>query len=240
MSRYTTGEMAKLCGVTVRTVQYYDTRNILVPSELSEGGRRLYSEEDLKKLKVICFLRELGISINHIEELLTGQNPGDIITVLLEQQKIQLETEVRERQEQIDVLERMEKEIKGMEHFTVESLNTVAYAVENKKKMYHLRGKMLLLGIPLAILQWTGLILGITSGNWWPTLVYVLLIIPYGLGISRFYFKRVVYICPNCHEIFRAGRKEAFWANHTPSLRKLTCGHCGYYGFCVETYGKDM
>ena len=38
MSKYTTGEIAKLCGVSVRTVQYYDSRNILVPSELSEGG----------------------------------------------------------------------------------------------------------------------------------------------------------------------------------------------------------
>ena len=47
MSKYTTGELAKLCGVTVRTVQYYDARGILIPSELSEGGRRLYSEDDL-------------------------------------------------------------------------------------------------------------------------------------------------------------------------------------------------
>ena len=41
MSKYTTGEAAKLCGVTVRTVQYYDTRGILIPSELSEGGKNL-------------------------------------------------------------------------------------------------------------------------------------------------------------------------------------------------------
>ena len=51
MPKYTTGEVAKFCGVSVRTVQYYDTRNILVPTELSEGGRRLYSEDDLKKMK---------------------------------------------------------------------------------------------------------------------------------------------------------------------------------------------
>ena len=53
MSKYTTGEIAKLCGVSVRTVQYYDERGILIPSELSEGGRRLYSEDDYKKLKII-------------------------------------------------------------------------------------------------------------------------------------------------------------------------------------------
>ena len=56
MSKYTTGELAKLCGVTVRTVQYYDNRGILVPSGLTEGGRRLYSGEDLKKMIIICFL----------------------------------------------------------------------------------------------------------------------------------------------------------------------------------------
>ena len=45
MSKYTTGELAKLCNVTVRTVQYYDKRGILIPTELSEGGRRLYTEK---------------------------------------------------------------------------------------------------------------------------------------------------------------------------------------------------
>ena len=49
MSQYTTGEMAKACGVTVRTVQFYDQKGILIPSALSEGGRRLYSEDDLRR-----------------------------------------------------------------------------------------------------------------------------------------------------------------------------------------------
>ena len=40
MSKYTTGELARLCGVTVRTVQYYDTRGILIPSALTEGSIR--------------------------------------------------------------------------------------------------------------------------------------------------------------------------------------------------------
>lgn len=79
MSKYTTGEIAKLCGVSVRTVQYYDERGILIPSELSEGGRRLYSEDDYKKLKIICFLRDAGISIKSIGELLSESNPIALI-----------------------------------------------------------------------------------------------------------------------------------------------------------------
>jgi len=40
VSKYTTGEIAKLCNVTVRTVQYYDTKGILVPRELTDAARR--------------------------------------------------------------------------------------------------------------------------------------------------------------------------------------------------------
>ena len=78
MSKFTTGEIAKLCGVTVRTVQYYDTRGILVPSELTEGGRRLYSEDDVKRMKIICFLRDLGLSIDSIGQLLSEKDPGSV------------------------------------------------------------------------------------------------------------------------------------------------------------------
>ena len=105
MSKYTTGEIAKLCGVSVRTVQYYDSRNILIPSELSEGGRRLYSEQDLKRMKIICFLRDAGISINSIGELLSEDNPGSVISVLLEQQEQLLQEEVSERKAKLEMID---------------------------------------------------------------------------------------------------------------------------------------
>lgn len=53
MSHYTTGELAKAAGVTVRTVQFYDKRGLLSPSDWTEGGRRLYTEEDLEQLRLI-------------------------------------------------------------------------------------------------------------------------------------------------------------------------------------------
>ncbi|MCF0233183.1 MAG: MerR family transcriptional regulator, partial [Enterococcus sp.] len=55
---YSTGELAKLANVSVRTVQYYDKRGILKPSDVTEGGRRIYTDSDLDKLKTICFLRK--------------------------------------------------------------------------------------------------------------------------------------------------------------------------------------
>ena len=97
MSQYTTGELAKACNVTVRTVQYYDGRGILVPSALTEGGRRLYSEDDLKKMKIICFLRETGLSLDTIGQLMAEEDPGSVIEVIIEQQEQVLKDEIAER-----------------------------------------------------------------------------------------------------------------------------------------------
>ncbi|MCH5273133.1 MAG: MerR family transcriptional regulator [Lachnospiraceae bacterium] len=239
MSQYTTGEIAKLCGVTVRTVQYYDTRGILTPSGLSEGGRRLYSEDDLKRMKIICFLRDAGISINSIGELLSEDNPGSVISVLLEQQEQLLREEVSERQAKLDILEGIKRELKDVKNFSVESIGDIAYVMENKQKMRQLHAILLITGLPLNIIQWISIILWITTGIWQLFAGFVLVAVPYAVWATNFYFKRVAYICPQCHEVFKPNFKEAFWAKHTPTLRKLTCTCCGYKGFCVETYGKE-
>lgn len=127
MSKYTTGEIAKLCGVTVRTVQYYDMRGILVPAELSEGGRRLYSENDLKKMRIVCFLRDLGLPIHSISQILAEDNSGSVISLLLEQQEQDLKVEIEERQEKLKKLETLKCELKSVEAVSVESIGDVAY-----------------------------------------------------------------------------------------------------------------
>lgn len=237
MSQYTTGELAKLCGVTVRTVQYYDTRGILIPSALTEGGRRLYSEEDVKRMKTICFLRELGLSIDTVGQLLSEPDPGSVISLLLDQQRQLLRDEVRERQEKLDRLGELEKFVRSARQFSVESIGDVANIVEGKKKLGRLRWGMILTGIPVTALQWAGILLWIFKGIWWVFALWVLVAIPWGILVSRRYYNSVAYICPQCHEVFRPTFKDMFWARHTPNTRKLTCTRCGHHGFCVETWG---
>ena len=239
MSKYTTGEIAKLCGVTVRTVQYYDTRNILVPSELSEGGRRLYSEEDLKRMKLICFLRDLDLPINTIGRLLAEEHPEDVIDLLLEQQENALREEIGQRQTKLGKLEQLRREIKTVEHFSVESIGDIAYMMENKKKLRRVRGIMLGVGIPLEIIEWVTFILALKTGIWWPFLLGLCCVIGGSAWMSAYYYKNVEYICPKCHTVFRPRFWKMFWANHTPTTRRLTCTACGHKGFCVETYGGN-
>lgn len=240
MSKYTTGEIAKLCDVTVRTVQYYDTRGLLVPSELSEGGRRLYSEEDMKRMKIVCFLRELGLPIDSISQLLSEADSGSVISLLLDRQERELREKISENQTKMNKLEELKRELKGVEHISVESIGDIAYIMENKKKLKKVRMVMLAVGIPINIIEVVSIVLWIVKGIWWPFVLWLVLDIILGVWVSRYYYRRVAYICPQCHTVFKPVFKEMFWARHTPNTRKLTCTDCGHHGFCVETYGGDV
>ena len=238
MSKYTTGEIAKLCGVSVRTVQYYDSRNILVPSELSEGGRRLYSEDDLKRMRIICFLREAGLPINSIGELFAEEHPEKVISILLDQQEQTLREELEEQQKKLSIVETIKRELKEVKNFSVESIGDIAFVMKNKNKLRKMRWLMVLTGIPVTALQWTSIVLWITHGLWWLFAIWVCVAVPWGIVVSINYFKRVAYICPECHEVFRPRFKEVFWAYHTPKMRRLTCPKCGHRGLCVEVYAE--
>lgn len=240
MSKYTTGEMAKLCNVSVRTVQYYDNRNILVPSELSEGGRRLYSEDDLRKLKIICFLRNVGLPINSISELLNEEHPENVISIILKQQQTLLRDEIAERQKKLQTLEKLMRELKTVENLSVESIGDIAYKMENRKKLRKVRIKMIIVGIIADIIEWTVLLLWIFKGIWQPFVIGMPIVILLCIWISKYYFNRVAYICPNCHKVFVPRFKEVFFAKHTPVTRKLTCVECGYKVFCAETYNNEF
>ena len=236
MSKYTTGEIAKLCDVSVRTVQYYDSRNILVPSELSEGGRRLYSEDDLKRMRIICFLREAGVPINRIGELFSEEHPEKVISILLDQQERELREEIAEGQKKLSIVETIKRELKEIPNFSVESIGDIAHVMKQKNKLTKMRWLMVLTGIPVTALQWTSIVLWITHGLWWLFAVWVCVVVPWGIAVSVYYYKHIAYICPECHEVFKPRFKEMFLAYHTPKMRRLICPKCGHKGLCIEVY----
>lgn len=240
MSKYTTGEIAKLCGVTVRTVQYYDTRGILTPSELTEGGRRLYSEDDLRRMKIICFLRELDIPIKSIGELFAEENPESVISLILDEQEKNISLEINERQLQLDKLHDLRHALKTVKQFSVESIGDIAHIVENKKKLRKVRAELIIIGVLMNLIQIGTLLLWIQKGIWIPFAASVGVCLALGVWVSWIYSKKLAYICPKCHTVFRPKFKQAFWARHTPNTRKLTCTDCGHHGFCVETYWEDI
>jgi len=64
------GELAKVAGVTVRTLHHYDELGLLTPSERTNGGHRLYSAKDVERLYRLLALRSLGLPLDEIGALL--------------------------------------------------------------------------------------------------------------------------------------------------------------------------
>jgi MerR family transcriptional regulator, thiopeptide resistance regulator len=82
------GKLAQLCGVTVRTLQYYD-RSGLLPASFNRSGRREYSGEDLIKLQQILFLKSLGFPLKKINgNLLKTGNLAELGMLFNRQKKI--------------------------------------------------------------------------------------------------------------------------------------------------------
>ena len=67
---YTVGEIAKIAGVTIRTLRHYDHIGLLVPATRTSAGYRLYSDEDLQTLQLILFFRALDFQLETIGRML--------------------------------------------------------------------------------------------------------------------------------------------------------------------------
>lgn len=83
---YSTGEIADLTGVTVRTLQYYDNIDLLPATKRNESGHRLYDKSDLTKLQQIMFYKSLGLKINDIQEIVQETTTGDDLISRFEKQ----------------------------------------------------------------------------------------------------------------------------------------------------------
>ena len=75
---YTVGQVARLAGVTVRTLHHYDEIGLLSPSGRSSAGYRRYEEADLERLQLIRYYRELGFPLEEIAVILDdpASDPG--------------------------------------------------------------------------------------------------------------------------------------------------------------------
>ena len=109
---YSTGEIAELCGVSVRCVQYYDREGLLKPESISEGGRMLYGEESLRRLQIICMYKQLGLGLAEIREILSDEtNCRNVLLRVLETRERELEEELREKLSQRDGIQAIRHEI---------------------------------------------------------------------------------------------------------------------------------
>lgn len=99
---YSSGEFARMAGVTLRTIRYYDKQNILKPSLVTEAGARFYTDEDFARLQQILLLKYLGFSLDDIREMTFADADYHF---LLNSLNIQLKL-VQDRIEKMQLMER--------------------------------------------------------------------------------------------------------------------------------------
>lgn len=68
------GEVAERVGLSLRTVRYYEEMELLIPEARSEGGFRLYTEEQVDRLALIKQMKPLAFSVQEMRELLLARD----------------------------------------------------------------------------------------------------------------------------------------------------------------------
>ncbi len=98
---YTINKLAKLSGVSVRTLHYYDEIGLLKPAYVGDNNYRYYKEAELLQLQQILFYREVGLPLNDIKRIISApdfdrlkalESHRDILAKNLDQTKILIET----------------------------------------------------------------------------------------------------------------------------------------------------
>ncbi|AZU62394.1 transcriptional regulator, MerR [Neobacillus mesonae] len=95
-STWKIGELAKLTGLTVRTLHHYDQIGLLPPSQVSDSGHRIYSESDIRKLQQIISLKQLGFSLEEIKEIIEKQSLNCVQVIRMQLQKVRKQIELQE------------------------------------------------------------------------------------------------------------------------------------------------
>jgi len=241
MSKYTTGEMAKLCNVSVRTVQFYDHRGVLHPSSETEGGRRIYNDDDLTKLRLICTLKAIGLSLDSIISVMESELSEKILIILLDEQVKTLSDEIDERQKQLEMITIIKESITGKATVPANTILDVEHMMEKKNKSRN-KKKLNLIYVGVGITATLGLLFMawlVASRIWWGLAVYMSAAI-ISLLISAFHLKDYVFICPNCDSIFKPSLRRAFFSVGNSKVRWTTCPECGNEDWCVLRKQKQI
>ena len=95
---YTVQKLGQMAGVSTRTLRYYDEIGILKPARINSSGYRIYGQREVDRLQQILFYRELGVSLEKINEIVTAPSFNEVKALKQHREKL------LEKREQLDLL----------------------------------------------------------------------------------------------------------------------------------------
>lgn len=126
------GNLAKQASVNTKTIRYYEQMGLLEEAPRSEGGYRLYVDDDLARLAFIRRARALDFSLGEIKEILTcresGSAPCPYVSRLIHQKIAAVELRMAE-------LEKLKRELRELERVAVRAKRA---SVPRAKEICHI------------------------------------------------------------------------------------------------------
>ncbi len=129
---YTVNKLAKLSGVSVRTLHFYDEIGLLKPAYYGENNYRYYEETQLLMLQQILFYRELGFQLNDIQRIISGHDFDKVAA--LESHRKTLEKNLSQTQQLIETVDKTIAHLRGEEKMKDEELY---YGFDSEKQKEH-------------------------------------------------------------------------------------------------------
>ena len=129
MKEYTVHQLAKIAGVSVRTLHHYDHIGLLKPASRNAARYRFYGEAELLRLQQILFFRELDCSLEDIARILDspGFDPVDALEAHRE--------ELKKRAERLDkLLETIDKTLRKLKGEKVDMSDQELYGGLSKEQ----------------------------------------------------------------------------------------------------------
>lgn len=111
MEGFSVGEVARLAGVTVRTLHHWESVGVLVPSGRTAAGYRVYDEADLARLTRVLVLRELGFPLDEVAGLLDDPHVDEVAALRRQEQLL---ADRIARLQQVAALVRTTREARAM------------------------------------------------------------------------------------------------------------------------------
>lgn len=112
----TTGEFARLAGVTKHTLFHYDNIGLFQPELTDENGYRYYTFDQLEVFDIIYTLKDLGMPLGQIKDYMSNRTPHSLLTLLAEEERI--------LQERIQRLKKKRKWILKKQAFLEDAIRT--------------------------------------------------------------------------------------------------------------------
>lgn len=98
MAEYTVSQLARIAGISVRTLHHYDEIGLLKPARRARPGYRYFGKEELYRLQQILFFRELEFPLKKIKRILDGPDFDPVQTLSYQKKELQ------KRKERLGVL----------------------------------------------------------------------------------------------------------------------------------------